>query len=1025
MLEIRLLGGFQVLHDGNPVEGLEPSSLQSLLAYLLVGVEKSHLRRHLAFTFWPDSTEKQAFTNLRNQLHRLRSALPDPDSYLEADRTHIAWRPESATEVDVWHFDRAYGSQDWARAVDLYRGNLLPGLYDEWILAERDLLRDRFLQSVENLISAQESSGELRLAVATARKLLRHDPLNEPTYRRLMRLYQALGDRASAVAAYQTCVDVLQNELGARPSAETEAAYQDLISRDQPPTARPPERTQRPRHNLPAPLSSFIGRDELLEALKSRLQNSRVLTLTGPAGVGKTRLAQELAHDQLDTFPEGVWWVDLAPLVDREQIVSATASAVGLRAQADEPMPDRLLEFLQPKSLLVALDNGEHVLPAVQELTSSWLQRAPSMKVLLTSREPLHFPGEAVQPVEPLSLPPEGAPGVEAIETSEAGKLFLERARALLPTFRLTQSEAEVVAEICRRLDGIPLAIELAAGQIRTLTPPEIAQRLDDALTVLATGSPAAPERQRTLHQAVDWSYQLLSDSERRLLRRLAVFSGGWTLEAAEFVASSSFESGEASLARDEVLPTLSGLLEKSLVHVKGREQNSRYAMLEIVRLFAREKLMEAAEGEAARKAHLAFFLDLARRSYDALVGPEQFIWFDRLRHEIDNFRSALQTGLDISAPQDGMALAVHLGRFWTRTDRFREGLRWIDAGLERIEPTQDLDLFAQAQFERANLLYGLGEYDAAADATGALHGSLHGHVREAYWKHRAALIDGRLLWRQGKYDESSKALEEASRALREHGEPWGAADAIHIHGHVLLDIGETDSAVQAFTRSLKIYREIGDSLQIAALVGDLGLAALFDDDLDAAERHFNEALEIYENVDFQDGMARSLNRLGDIARCRRDYTQAEELYRRSLGLAERIQYRAHMISAEHNLGYCALARDDIEGAARAFENSMDLAEALDDRKGVVEAIVGLASATADRGQPAAAIRFYAATKNLAEELGARVWPANHRETEPRLAELKAALPKAEFEEAWDEGQSWTLAKTREEAKQQLERLRL
>ncbi len=1024
MLQIQLLGGFQTLHDGEPLEGLESGGLQTLLAYLVLNVDKPQHRRHVAFTFWPDSTEKHAFSNLRNHLHRLRSALPSPDRYLEADRTTIAWKPEAPTRVDVWQFERSYVAQDWADAVDLYEGDLLPGHYEEWILIERDSLRDRFLQAIEQLVEAQESAGQLRAAVATVRKLLRQDPLHEPSYRRLMRLYIMLGDRASAVAAYQTCVDVLRSELEAEVSADTQAAYDDLISADQPAVSIPRKEAQRPGHNLPAPLTDFIGRGEILEALSSRLQSSRLLTLTGPAGVGKTRLAQELARDQLNKFPDGVWWLELSSLTDSDQVISAAASTLGLRDQADEPLLKRLIEFLQPKDLLLTLDNCEHLVEAVQQLASDWLRQAPSLKMLLTSREPLHLPGEVVHPVEPLSLPPQDPDEVDEVAASEAGKLFLERANALLPTFNLDATNAASVAEICRRLDGIPLAIELAAGQVRSLSPLEIAARLDNALSVLTGGRPVAPERQHTLRGAVGWSFKLLPGAERALFRRLAVFSGGWTLQAAEHITADPLVQTQSILPEGQVLSTLSSLLEKSLVYVAGREEGTRYAMLEIVRQFAREKLKESGEERATKERHFKFYLRLARNSEKELVGPEQFTWLDQMRDEIDNFRAALETGLNPDHALDGLSLAVSLGRFWSRTDRFREGLHWIDAGLEDTAPEQDLDLFAQSQIVRARLLYGLGEYSAASKATGALRNQVEGYERANQWKHRARLLDARLDWRQGNYDQAISSLREASRFLLEHDDLIGAADAIHILGHVLLDRGRTRAAQQKFTESLQLYRELGDLIQIAALVGDLGLAAYFEDDFQSAEEHFREAQEIYHEAGYQDGMSRSFNRLGDVARSRDDYTRAEEMYRHSLELAQRIQFRAHIVSAQHNLGYCALARDDIKGAAQSFQRSLNVAEALEDRKGVVEVIAGLAAATADRGDAPHAVRLYAAAANLGVELGATVWPANLRETEPRLEMLRSALAEADFEQIWKQGESLTFEQALAETKELLSDLK-
>lgn len=539
-LQVRLLGDFQITYQGEPLNGFESPRLQSLLAFLLLHRDAPQSRKHLAFSLWQDSSEQQAHGNLRSLVHRLRAVLPAAEQFLSADNQTLQWRSDAPFTLDVDEFQNAAQSKSrpaLQKAVDLYRGDLLPACYDEWLLPERERLRELFIDTLAQLIVLSEAEHEYQTAIGHARRLLQADPLGEEAYRKLMHLYARTGDRANLVRVYQTCVAVMRRELDAEPSAATREWFERLRDDE---TLVEPAVLPRPqaKPNLPVPLTSFVGRTRELDEIRLLLQRARLVTLIGVGGGGKTRLAIQAAHNAGTHFPDGVWFVDLAPLSDPAAVPGACAAVLGLREQVGTAPIEMVRDHTREKELLLVLDNCEHLLAACAFLAQTVLQAAPRVRILATGREPLNLAGEALLNVPPLSLPGASESTLESLAHSDAVQLFSARAAFNLPTFALNQGNLEAVAQICRRLDGIPLAIELAAARIRALTPAQIAARLDDALAVLTRGSASVPPRHQTMRGVLDWSDALLSGPERILFRRLSIFSGGFTLEAAEQVCT-------------------------------------------------------------------------------------------------------------------------------------------------------------------------------------------------------------------------------------------------------------------------------------------------------------------------------------------------------------------------------------------------------------------------------------------------------------------------------------------------------
>jgi predicted ATPase/DNA-binding SARP family transcriptional activator len=619
-LHIHLLGDFRLASAGAPIGQVNSSRLQALLAYLLLHHDAPQPRQRLAFLLWPDSSEAQARTNLRQLLHALKQALPQTDQFVQVDTQTLQWRSDAPYRLDVAEFEEALTWADSTereqqldphavraaleQAIPHYGGDLLPSCYDDWIIPERERLRQAFTGALEHLVMLLERDGEPRAAIAHAQRLLHHDPLREETYRSLMRLHAECGDRAGVARVYHTCETVLERELGIEPSPATHEAFELSLRVDvhaRPVTPLTPVIPQQPsKNNLPVQLTSFVGREAEMAEAKRLLLSNRLLTLTGPGGTGKTRLALQLASGVLETFAAGVWHVELAPLADPTLVAQTVATTLGVREQPGRTILDALLDYVRHKTILLILDNCEHLIESCAQLAHTLLRAAPGLRILATSRESLGISGETSYRVPSLLLPdPQQRLHLDALAQNECMHLFVDRALEAYPPFRLTEKNAPAITQICLRLDGIPLAIELAAVRTKVFPPEQIAGRLDDRFRLLTGGSRTALERHQTLFALIEWSHNLLSEPERVLLRRLSVFAGGWSFEAAQAVCGDGLD--------DEVLDLLALLANKSLVVVEGQIEaaEGRYHLLETIRQYARDKLLASGESEQVRDRHL------------------------------------------------------------------------------------------------------------------------------------------------------------------------------------------------------------------------------------------------------------------------------------------------------------------------------------------------------------------------------------------------------------------------------------
>lgn len=621
-------------------------------------------------------------------------------------------------------------------------------------------------------------------------------------------------------------------------------------------------------HNLPIQLSSFVGRETEMAEAARLLRTTRLLTLTGAGGAGKTRLALQTAAEQMDDYPGGVFLVELAPLAEPPLLVHAVAQVLGVRETPGSPLTDSLIEHLRPRTLLLVLDNCEHLVAPCAHLADTLLRACPDLRVLTTSRERLQIGGECVWTVPLLSVPDARAvPTVDALAPCASVALFVERAQAVLPSFALSPHNAAAVAQICRRLDGIPLALELAAARVNVLSPAQIAQRLGDVFRLLTKGSRTGLTHHQTLRAMLDWSYDQLDASEQRLLQRLSVFTGGWTLDAAEAVCSG------AGIEPEDVLDGLDSLAKKSLVQAEDSGDQKRYRLLETLRQYGEEKLRESGDLDRMRGEHRDWFLLLAELAESQMAGPEQAAWLGRLEVEHDNLRAALKWSVE-GEPRLRLASALHL--FWRTHGHLSEGRGWLEGALT-LARTAPEPMRAKAINRAGIFAWAQGDYATAKnfwEQSLTLYRNLSDKQGTAkVLNNLAMLADVQRLW-----PEAAQRYEEALAAYRQAGDQANVAAVLGNLGKNATAQGDYQTAERLCKESLTIRRHLGDSMAVATVLYSLAEIAYRQGDFAAARAQWEESLRLRQNLGDTAGIASSLSGLVFVAGATGDFVRAARL---------------------------------------------------------------------------------------------------------------------------------------------------
>jgi predicted ATPase/class 3 adenylate cyclase len=738
------------------------------------------------------------------------------------------------------------------------------------------------------------------------------------------------------------------------------------------PTEFPPIRTADTRPNtLPPQPNPVIGRDDDVAAVCALLRrvDVRLVTLTGTGGTGKTRLAIQVADELLDEFADGVFFVPLAAVSDPALIAPTIAAVLGLTQPEEHLLLSTITDFLRHKQLLLVLDNFEQLL-AGAGVVAELVTAAATVKVLVTSRFVLQLAAEHAFAVPPLAVPDRTmSQDVDALARVPAVTLFVDRAQAARADFALTTANGPAIAELCRRLDGLPLALELAAARVRLLPPSAILQRLENRFTLLAGGGPDRPSRQQALRATIQWSYDLLSEDERRLFRRLAVFASGWSLESAEAVV------GDVDL---DLFEGLSSLVDKSLIvadeDVSG---DARFRMLETLREFGRERLSEQGESEALERRHAEYVLRLAEQVDLAILGQRQPARLARLDTEYDNFRAALAWALRESVAGEepfrlevGVRLIRALYWYWYLRGFLGEGRTWIDRAQARLGDDSPPEL-------RALALLVLGAVESF----------------------------------QGDLPNARAHLQCSIALLRPLHPPRRLDLAIAlIHcGVTALHEGDNHEATTLLEESGAMFQALGiTSLQTAALTF-LGSAAFAEGDLAAARARHEDALSLQRAVGYTFGIAQSLNNLGELARSEGDDQRARAFYEESLTGFRESGSKGDVARMLHNLGHLAVHQHDVDHATALFKESLALFQERGNNRGIAECLVGFAALAAARGESALAVRLIGAADAQFRSTGAAVWPADRQEWERVVAAAKVALTEHEYAAAWTQGQGLTL----------------
>ncbi|MFZ4663774.1 MAG: AfsR/SARP family transcriptional regulator [Caldilineaceae bacterium] len=925
-LHLKLFGSPQISYQEQPLTGFVSAKVRALLIYLAV-TGRPHSRDHLAELLWAD-TPASTRTNLRKALSNLRQLLGD--RLVEDGKESIALDPQQVW-VDVVEFGRLVKQGHEQEAAELYRADFLHGFnlslsyeFEAWVLGEQSRLKSQMVEVLRSLatnhtstsLSAGSTRNTLSQAILTVRRLLDLEPWHEENHRWLMELLAKDGQRSAALAHFEVCKRVLKEELDAPPAPETLALVADLqqpamsaqpsLSRptlanhapkasDSDHVATPHSNTATnhrppPRSHLPSSLTTLLGRAHEQQRIAELLRQApgRLVTLIGPPGIGKTRLGLAVAEELQATLTDGVYFVPLAAIQEAELVVSALVVALRLTADNQQTPLETVKEFLRPKASLLLLDNFEQLLTAAP-LLSELLTACPALRLLVTSRERLHLYGEQLYRVPPLT-------------PSAAVALFVQRAQALDVDFALTPATEPLLQEICQQVDCLPLAIELSAARIELLSLPTLLTQLrEQRLALLTDGPRDMPDRQRTLHNAIQSSYRLLTEPEQVLFRTLGICVGGfdlWAVNALRFAPA-----------------TLQALVNKSLVQVSAITDNQRrFLLLETLREFALEQLDLAGEKQPVAQRHVEVYLGLAEEAATHLRQADQAEWLERLAQDHDNLRAALRWACE-HQPEAGARLAIALWRFWYTRGYNVEGWQWL----------QNLSALVEQPTLRANLLYGQGmlarrllrHTDAIACFTQSL--TLFRQLRNERKVASVLRGIGMIYFLQDQHLQARPFFLEALPLFRQFGDLEGIASTLESLAYVA---ESEEEAQRMHAESLALRRQTGNLRGISISLSSLIQGTIYQDEWAVAHRYQQEQQQISEQLGDQNGMANSLRMAGLIAYGQGNYEAAQAAFEKSCELCQ--STNDHSITSNFEwLGRVALKLGDIDRGQRAMEQAL------------------------------------------------------------------------------------------------------
>lgn len=873
----------------------------------------------------------------------------------------------------------------------------------------------------------QDKPLRVRVALHSGLAEKRDDDYFGPTLNRVARLLATgYGGQILLSQTMVTCLttqitqDLSLRDLGEhrlKDLVQPEHIYQ-LVVNDLPEQTFPELKSlNRWPNNLPVQLTSFVGREHEITEVKDLLKNTHLLTLMGTGGAGKTRLSLQVGAELLENYRDGVWLVELAPVVDPALLPNALAQVFGVREDSQRPIISSLIDYLRNREVLILLDNCEHLIAAAASAAESLLRSCPEVRILATSREALGIPGEVTWRIPSLSLPrnSDEVASLDAVLNYEAVRLFIDRVRAAKPSFLITPQNMDAVIQICQRLDGIPLALELAAARIRIFSVEQLAERLQDRFKLLVGGSRTALPRQQTLRALVDWSYDLLSEQERTLLQRLSVFSGGWSLEAAEAVATC------ASIEDWEVADLMSQLINKSLVLADeeqiGNRTETRYTMLETIRQYGLEKLQAVPNAEdEVRQAHLHFLISLAEEGNQKLRGPEQIYWGNRLDIESDNCRAALEWShnqKDLLEPS--LRLVGALGWYWYSHGYWGEGRRWFE-GLLAQAASHKFSLM------RAKALVGAGSSAGRQGDMTAAKAWLEEGIsifRQADQPLELAYaLDS--LWRAlsfGYNDTSSNLLDESLAICRAENDKWLLAWTLHQQQMARMAAKDFETSFAVGQESLALFRQIGDRWNSAFVLHNLGLVRARAGFVEQGGVYWEEALEISRVAGNKETYALALNALAELKRYFGDNAASKEMYLESMNLVEQLGNKIIYSIILYNLACVYEYEGNWQLGYEYAHKSLDVASSVNDEVLIAYGLLGEVGAFLLSKQQAKielAIQLLPAIEQVFQKYGPIIDSNDQDKFKQELSNAQAAVDSVTFMCLWAHGQALTLEQATE-----------
>ena len=964
-ITIRLLGPFEVTIDGAPITSFAYAKVRALLAYLAVERQHPHPRAQLATLLWPDQSERTARASLSQALTTLRTALDDKGAeppLLLADAQHVQLNADSAIELDVSQFlaylraADAHGHHSWRtcpscadrvqQALDFYRGDFLAdlsiadsGVFEEWATLQREYLRQRAVSALERLVERAQWRGAYKEALIYAQQLVVLEPLLEVHQRTYMRLLALNGERTAALAQYKRLRATLDQELATEPEDDTTELFNQIHRGDMAnlqPTPAP--------FSVPVPPTPLVDRVDELQTICDQLRDRKVraVTITGTGGIGKTRLALEVAHALRYDFEDGVYFVELAALSDAILVADAIAQALDVKDRPRQSMAATLRDHVRTKRLLLILDNFEHVVAAAP-LVSELLAACPNLTVLVTSRAALTIRAEQQFMLEPLS-------------DADSVQLFLQRAQAAGAVLMESEATTAIYSAICRRLDRLPLAIELIAVRARTLAPLELLRQLERPLQALVGGPRDVPARHQALRNAIQWSYDLLTAEEQRVFVCLGVFAGGWSIEAAQAVVGDSIA----------VLPVLESLHRASLVQQQTIADQTRFMMLETIREFTLEQLTTCGEAAAIYDRHMEYYARFSKTADVELLRAEAPRWRVLIAAEQDNLRAAFRWALEHQAYTNALQIATGIWRFHWMAGLLREGLDRLEAALAHRDHAP-LDVQSKALWAAGTLAKGMSDFTRARQW---LEVAVEAGRRSADLQAlQPALTQlGSALYEQGELEAAQLHLEESIALARRSEEPHVVKFPLGFLAGLHLRLGNYAQAQTMIEECLRINQACKDPEGTANALLRLGTIVNEQGDTIRAQQLCEEALVLHRSLNHQLGMGLDYALLGDISRARGDNAEALAHYRQCLSLWRE--------------------RENSVNSARVF-NCM-------------------ADTLSDQGYPELAAMLMAAAAAIREQAGARLTTHEQGRCDASLRACRTILGEAAFAAAWAEGRRLT-----------------